>query len=81
MAVMLRKNLAPLRYSATVPVRNRKPDPQTNASDSEWRRVLSLGEDQVKTTPRQLSAFMLAIGQGGGKLLSAATAERLNSGP
>jgi beta-lactamase class A len=52
-----------------------KPD----ASDSEWRRVLSLGEDQVKTTPRQLSAFMLAIGQGGGKLLSAATAERLTA--
>jgi beta-lactamase class A len=52
-----------------------KPD----ASDSEWRRVLSLGEDQVKVTPRQLSAFMLAIGQGGGKLLSAVTGERLTA--
>ena len=52
-----------------------KPD----ASDSEWRRVLSLAEDQVKVTPRQLSAFMLAIGQGGGKLLSAVTAERLTA--
>jgi beta-lactamase class A len=50
-----------------------KPD----ARNSEWRRVLSLGEDQVKVTPRQLSAFMLAIGQGGGKLLSAVTAERM----
>lgn len=52
-----------------------KPD----ASDLEWRRVLSLGEDEVNATPRQLSAFRLAIGQGGGKLLSAATAERLTA--
>jgi hypothetical protein len=52
-----------------------KPD----ASDSERRQVLSLGDDQVKITPRQLSAFMLAIGQGGDKLLSAATAERLTA--
>ena len=50
-----------------------------DASDSEWRRVLSLGEDQVKATPRQLSAFMLAISQGGGKLFSAATADRLTA--
>lgn len=52
---------------------------KADASDSEWRRVLSLGEDEVKPTPRQLSAFMLAIGQGGGQLFSAATAERLTA--
>jgi len=52
---------------------------KADASDSEWRRVLSLGEDEVKPTPRQLSAFMLVIGQGGGKLLSPATAHRLTT--
>ncbi len=80
MAVMLRKKFGASKvlrdlYRYGIENLTLKPD----ASDSEWRRVLSLGEDQVKTTPRQLSAFMLAIGQGGGKLLSAATAERLTA--
>ncbi len=78
MAVIVRKKLGAsevLRDLDRYGIENLtlKPD----ASDSEWSRFLSLGEDQVKTTPRQLSAFMLAIGQGGGKLLSAATGERL----
>lgn len=51
-----------------------------DASDDEWGRVLSLGEQQVPATPAQISGFFAAIATGGGKLLSAHTAERLESG-
>jgi Penicillin binding protein transpeptidase domain len=50
-----------------------KPD----ASDTEWGRVLSLGEEEVPVTPQQMSAFFRAIGQGGANLVSPQTASRL----
>jgi hypothetical protein len=50
-----------------------KPD----ASDTEWGRVLSLGEEEVPVTPRQLSAFLQAIGRDGANLVSPPTASRL----
>jgi len=53
-----------------------KPD----ATDSEWGRVLSLGEEQVPVTAGQLSAFLAEIGRGGGELVSKQTAGRLLSG-
>lgn len=48
-----------------------------DASDTEWGRVLSLGEDELAVTPQQLSAFFSAIGQGGAKLFLKQTAQRL----
>lgn len=48
-----------------------------DASDADWGRVLSLGEDRVSVTPRQLSSFSCAIGEGDAKLFSERTARRL----
>jgi hypothetical protein len=53
---------------------------RSDASDDEWRRVLSLGEEKVPATPNQVSAFFAAIGQGGGKLVSPETADALLKG-
>ena len=53
-----------------------KPD----ASDDEWGRVLSLGEEQVPVTPARLSSFFAALASGGGKNVSAHTAQRLIAG-
>lgn len=50
-----------------------------NASDATWGRVLSLGEDGVLVTPRQVSGFFRAVGRGGPDLLSAQTAEKLRT--
>jgi beta-lactamase class A len=50
-----------------------------DASDAEWGRVLSLGENGVPVTPQQVSSFLCAVGRGGGHLLSAQTAERLRA--
>lgn len=50
-----------------------------NASDTEWGRVLSLGEDELAVTPQQLSTFFSAIGQDGAKLFLKQTAQRLRT--
>jgi Penicillin binding protein transpeptidase domain len=50
-----------------------------DATDAEWGRVLSLGEDGVPVTPQQVSSFLCAVGRGGGHLLSSQTAERLRA--
>ena len=39
-----------------------------DASDTEWGRVLSLGEDELAVTSQQLASFFSAIGQDGAKL-------------
>ena len=80
MAVILRRRLGPRRvledlrryglHDTTL-----KPD----ASDDEWGRVLSLGEEEVPVTPRQLSAFLCTIGQVGAGLFSQRTAKRLRT--
>lgn len=50
-----------------------------DASDADWGRVLSLGEDGVLVTPRQVSGFLRAVGRGGPHLLSVQTAEKLRT--
>lgn len=50
-----------------------------DASDADWGRVLSLGEDGVLVTPRQVSGFLRAVGRGGPHLLSDQTAEKLRT--
>jgi len=50
-----------------------------DASDTEWGSVLSLGEDEVPVTPLQVSTFLRAAGQGGAKLFSTGTAQRLRA--
>lgn len=50
-----------------------------DASDTEWGRVLSLGEDELAVTPQQLSTFFSAIGQDGAKLFLKQTAQRLRT--
>ena len=47
------------------------------ATDEEWGLVLSLGESNVPVTPRELSGFLRALGDGGAGLVSARTAHRL----
>ena len=80
MAVILRRKLGPgqvledLRHYG-LPDMTLKPD----ASDDEWSRVLSLGEEEVPVTPRQLSAFLRTIAQGGARLFSQRTAKRLRT--
>lgn len=80
MAVILRRKLGSgrmledLRHYGLQDV-TLKPD----ASDDEWGRVLSLGEEGVPVTPRQLSAFLRTIGQGGAGLISERTAKQLRT--
>src|SRR5207253_173133 len=79
MAVLLRKKLGGKKVLAELRryglrVITLKPE----APDSEWGSVLSLGEEQVSVTPNQIAAFFGAIGNGGGRLMSRATAERLS---
>ena len=50
-----------------------------DASDAEWGSVLSLGEDELTVTPRQLSAFFRAIGETRPKSFSSETANRLRT--
>lgn len=50
-----------------------------DASDAEWSSVLSLGEDQLAVTPREVSAFLREIGQGRGGLFSPETARALRA--
>jgi Penicillin binding protein transpeptidase domain len=52
---------------------------RADATDAGWGAALSLGEEAVAVTPRELSSFFAAIGRGGGALCSAATAGRLRS--
>ena len=47
------------------------------ATDEEWGFVLSLGERDVPVTPSEVSRFFAAIGSGGGKWMSAPTAQTL----
>lgn len=80
MALILRRKLGPervledLRHYGLQDM-TLKPD----ASDDEWGRVLSLGEEEVPVTPRRLSAFLRTIGQGGAGLFSQRTAKRLRT--
>jgi hypothetical protein len=46
-------------------------------SDAEWGETLSIGERRVRVTIPEVSRFLRAIGLGGGGLLKADTAQRL----
>jgi cell division protein FtsI/penicillin-binding protein 2 len=52
---------------------------KSDAGDEDWGSVLSLGERDVPVTPLQVSRFFAAIGNGGGKLMSARTAQTIQA--
>jgi len=80
MAVLLRQKIGGARVLSDlrrfgIASLTLKPD----ATDEEWGRVLSLGEEQVPVTPAQVAVFFAAIGNRGGKLMSNRTARALQS--
>jgi hypothetical protein len=80
MAVMLRRKLGAARVLQDL--RRYGLDHVTlppDASDAHWGAVLSLGEEEVTVTPRQVSAFLRAVGHGDPQLFSSRTAHRLRA--
>jgi len=78
MATILRRNLGGARalsdlHGYGLQDVTLRPD----ASDSDWGSTLSLGEENVRVTPRQVSAFFAAICRPDGRLFSHQTAESL----
>jgi beta-lactamase class A len=52
---------------------------EPRASDDEWGKVLSIGEEKVQASPRQISAFLTAIARDDSKLLPSSASKLLRA--